>query len=192
MLALPGSELTLVASLFGPLFVGLVFHGCCIRFGWLRSVAVPIDRGALLRGRPLFGANKTYRGVLAVGLGSAAGYTLQSAVPDLQPSAFRALPTLGVAALGFAFGVAAMLSELPNSLLKRQLGIDPGAPGRGPGSALFYVLDQIDFLPGAWLVAWPWVAPTVPRVLWSILFVVVVHQAISSLGALLGMRASAR
>jgi hypothetical protein len=57
---------------------------------------------------------------------------------------------------------------------------------------MFYLLDQVDFLLGAWLVVWPWVSPTLPRVLWSILFVVVVHQVISSLGALLGMRASAR
>ena len=71
------SELTLVASLFGPLFVGLIFHGLCIKFGWLRSLAVPIDRGALFRGRALFGANKTYRGVIVVALGSAAGYSLQ-------------------------------------------------------------------------------------------------------------------
>lgn len=62
------SELALVASLFGPLFVGLIFHGLCIKFGWLRSLAVPIDRKTLLRGRPLFGANKTYRGIIAVAL----------------------------------------------------------------------------------------------------------------------------
>ena len=185
-------DLTLVASLFGPLFVGLIFHGFCLKFGWLRSVAVPIDRGARLRGRPLFGANKTYRGLLAVALGAATGYALQSAAPELQPPALRALPTLGVAVLGFALGGAAMLSELLNSLLKRQLGIAPGAPGRGLATMMFYLLDQVDFLLGAWLVAWPWVSPTLPRVLWSILFVIVVHQFISSLGALLGMRASAR
>jgi hypothetical protein len=185
-------DLNLVASMFGPLFVGLIFHGFCIKFGWLRSVAVPIDRGALLRGRRLFGANKTYRGLLAVAVGAAAGYTLQSAAPDLQPPALRALPTLGIASLGFALGGAAMLSELLNSLLKRQLGIAPGAPGRGLPTVVFYLLDQVDFLLGAWLVAWPWVPPTLPRVFWSIFFVVVVHQLISSLGALLGMRASAR
>ena len=56
----------------------------------------------------------------------------------------------------------------------------------------FYVADQIDFLLGAWLVAWPWVPPTPLRILWSILFVLVVHQVISGLGALLGMRDSAR
>jgi hypothetical protein len=181
-----------VAALFGPLFVGLVFHGLCIRFGWLRSVAVPIDGGTLLRGRPLFGANKTYRGVLAVALGAAAGYGLQSLAPALQPPALRALSTLGASLLGFALGTAAMLSELLNSVLKRQLDIAPGAAGRGPGALFFYVFDQVDFLFGAWLVAWPWVAPTWPRLLWSVVFVLVVHQIISSLGALLGMRKSAR
>jgi len=185
-------DLTLVASLFGPLFIGLILHGFCLKYGWLRAVAVPIDRGALLRGRPLFGANKTYRGLLAVALGAATGYVLQSAVPELQPPALRGLPTPGVALFGFALGGAAMLSELLNSLLKRQLGIAPGAPGRGFATAVFYLVDQVDFLLGAWLVAWPWVSPTLSRVLWSILFVVVVHQSISSLGALLGMRASGR
>ena len=185
-------ELTLVAASFGPLFLGLVFHGLCIKFGWLRALAIPIDRGARLRGRPLFGANKTYRGILAVALGAAAGYGLQSLAPALQPPALRALSTLGATAFGFALGAAAMLSELLNSVVKRQLDVAPGAPGRGSGAAVFYVFDQVDFLLGAWLVAWPWIAPTVPRVLWSALFVLVVHQVISGLGAFLGMRASMR
>jgi hypothetical protein len=186
------SELALVASLFGPLFVGLVFHGLCIKFGWLRLLAVPIGGRVVFRGRPLFGANKTYRGVFAVALGSAAGYSLQRLAPQLQPPAFHALSTFGVASLGFTLGAAAMLSELLNSFLKRQLDIAPGAPGRGPAALFFYIFDQVDFLLGAWLIAWRWVAPTLPRVLWSILFVLVVHQIISALGAVLGMRASAR
>lgn len=185
-------ELALVASLFSPLFAGLVFHGLCIKFGWLRSLAVPIDRGVLIRGRRLFGANKTWRGVLAVSLGASAGYCLQSALPALQPPAFRALPTPGIAFLGLALGAAAMLSELPNSFLKRQLDVAPGAPGGGPAAVFFYVLDQVDLLLGAWLVAWRWVIPTTSRVLWSVLFVVALHQVISMLGALLGMRATSR
>jgi hypothetical protein len=146
----------------------------------------------LFRNRPLFGANKTYRGVLAVALGSAAGYSLQSLAPELQPPVLRALPLFRLVSLGFTLGTAAMLSELLNSFLKRQLDIAPGAAGGGPGRLFFYVFDQVDFLLGAWLVAWPWVAPTLPRVFWSLLFVLVVHQVISVCGAFLGMRVSAR
>lgn len=186
------SELALVASLFGPLFAGLVFHGLCIKFGWLRAAAVRIDRGAMVRQRPLFGANKTYRGVLAVALGSAAGYSLQSLAPALQPPVLRTLSPIGLASFGFVMGAAAMVSELVNSFLKRQLDIAPGAAGGGGGTLFFYVFDQVDVLLGAWLVAWPWVPPTLSLVLWSVVFVLVVHQVISVLGAMLGMRASAR
>jgi hypothetical protein len=186
------SDLVLVAKLFSPLFLGLVLHGFCIRFGWLRALAVPIDAGVRLRGRPLFGANKTWRGVVAVGLGAAAGYVLQGADPALQPAPLRACTAVGLAGFGLAIGAAAMLSELPNSLIKRQLEIAPGRPARGPAGPLFYVLDQVDLLAGAWLVAGPLVRPALARVLWSVLFVVVLHQVVSALGFLLGMRAAAR
>lgn len=181
-----------MAALFSPLFVGLIFHGFCIRFGWLAGLAEPIDRGAVLRGRRLFGANKTYRGVVAVACGAAVGYTIQGLWPQLQPEGLRHLPLTSLALFGGVLGAASMLSELPNSLLKRQLDIGAGEPGRGLAAPLFYVLDQVDFLPGAWLIAWPWVSPTWPRVLWSLVFVLAVHQALSLLGAALGMRSSAR
>jgi hypothetical protein len=185
-------DLGLVASLFSPLFLGLVFHGLCIKFDLLRFAAFPIDRGIQLRGRPLFGANKTYRGILAVALGSALGYCLQGLNPALQPQPWRGLSFAALGAVGFAIGAAAMLSELPNSLLKRQLAIAPGAPGTGPAAVLFYLYDQVDFLIGAWLVVWIWVPAHPSLVVWSILFVVVVHQIVSWAGAHLGMRASAR
>lgn len=185
-------DLALVASVFSPLFLGLVLHGLCLKLGWLRFAATPIDRGVRLRGHPLFGANKTYRGVLAVALGSALGYGLQGLAPALQPEVWHGLSLPSLGALGLGIGAAAMLSELPNSFLKRQLAIAPGAPGAGPAAALFYLYDQVDFLVGAWLVVWLWVPPSPSLVLWSVVFVVVVHQLISLAGARLGMRSSAR
>jgi hypothetical protein len=185
-------DLRLIASLFSPLFLGLILHGFCIRFGWLAGLARPVDRGSVFRGRRLFGPNKTYRGLVAVGSGTALGYTLQGLWPELQPPSLRHLPLVHLALFGLALGIASMLSELPNSFLKRQLGIAAGAPGRGVAAPLFYLLDQVDFLFGAWLVACPWVSPTWTRVLASVVFVLLVHQVLSILGALLGMRASAR
>ncbi len=167
-------------------------HGVCIKGGWLGFAAVPIDGGRRWRGRPLFGANKTWRGVLAVALGSALGYALQGLSPALQPRAWTGLSFPALAVLGFAIGGAAMLSELPNSFLKRRLAIEPGAPGAGPAAVPFYLYDQVDFLLGAWLVVWAWVPPTPSRLLWSVAFVVALHQLISLAGARLGMRASAR
>jgi hypothetical protein len=45
-----------------------------------------------------------------------------------------------------------MLAELPNSFLKRQLGIGAGQAGRGVFGFVFYVIDQVDMLVGVWLV----------------------------------------
>jgi hypothetical protein len=185
-------DLATVASLFSPLFLGLVFHGICIKLDWLRFAARPIDFGSRLRGRPLLGANKTYRGVLAVGVGSALGYCMQGVAPALQPQVWHELSFAVLGVVGFVIGVAAMLSELPNSFLKRQLDIVPGAAGTGSATVLFYLYDQVDFLLGAWLVVWIWVPPSPSLIAWSVLFVVVVHQIISLAGARLGMRSSAR
>lgn len=185
-------DLALVAALFTPLFAGLVLHGLCIKLGWLSWLAQPIDRGLLFRGRRLLGASKTWRGILAVALGAGAGYALAGTWPALVPPPLRQLPAAGLFLFGCLLGSAAMLSELPNSFAKRQLGISPGAPGRGLAAPLFYLLDQVDFLVGAWLAAAPWIEPTALRIAWSVLFVLVVHPLITALGFLLGMRATVR
>jgi hypothetical protein len=89
-------------------------------------------------------------------------------------------------------GAAAMLSELPNSLLKRQLGILPGAAGRGVLGVEFYVLDQIDMLLGIWVVVGFAVPITAMRLLWSVVFLFITHQLLTVVGYGLGMRATAR
>ena len=188
-------EFLKVSYLLSPLLVGLAYHGLCIKFGWLAYIARPVDGGITLRARPLFGANKTYRGVVAVALGTAAGVALQGWLHHVR--GIRALELLNysnpaVLGLGLAMGAAAMLGELPNSLLKRQLGIMPGAPGTGVMGVGFYVLDQIDMLIGIWLVVGFAVTITVIRLVWSIVFLFITHQLLTVVGYRLGMRATAR
>jgi hypothetical protein len=188
-------EFLKVSYLLSPLLVGLAAHGMCIKLGWLRLLARPIDAGATLRGRRLFGANKTYRGVVAVALGTAAGFGLQMALHRGGVARGWELLDYGSAAVvgvGLATGAAAMLAELPNSLLKRQLGIAPGTAGGGMWRAVFYVLDQVDMLAGVWLVFGFVVTITVARVLWSVVFLFIAHQLLTVIGYRLGMRATAR
>ncbi len=187
-----------VCALLLALTLGLAAHGLCIREGLLAGLARPIDRGRRFRGRPLLGANKTWRGVVAVALGSGAGaFLLALATSPLARGAeagtLAALGPVRALALGFLAGGAAMLSELPNSFLKRQLGIAPGtAPARGPIGVLFFVLDQVDMLIGWWLVVALLVRPTVWLVLASVGLWLVLHQAITLAGYALGMRVTRR
>ena len=116
----------MIFRLLLPLLAAGVAHAVVLRQDLLRPLARP------LCGR-LFGANKTWRGV-AVMLGVTAPVALLLGLP----------PLLGAAlALGYSLG------ELPNSYVKRRLGIEPGARGR----RVQYIADQGDSALGASLGA---------------------------------------
>ena len=189
-------EFYVIAYLFFPLLVGLALHGFCIKYDALAFLCRPIDRGRKFRGKRLFGENKTYRGVVVVSLGTVIGFGLQSLLlhriasvrsVELFDYAFFKSVTLGV-----GVGGAAMLSELPNSFIKRRFEIAPGRAAKGWKGVVFYVYDQIDFLLGSWLVLAIVVPVTVERVLFSSGLLLVAHQLMSSAGHALGMRRTAR
>ena len=189
-------EFLIVAYLFLPLLVGLALHGFCIKYDALAILCRPIDRGRKFRGKRIFGDNKTYRGVVVVSLGTAIGFGLQSLllhrIASVRGAELFDYTFFKSVALGLTIGVAAMLSELPNSFIKRQFEIAPGTAAKGWKAVIFYVYDQIDFLLGAWLVLAIVVPVTVGRVLLSIVLLLVAHQIMSSVGYALGMRRTAR
>ncbi len=82
----------------------------------------------LFGGREVFGANKTLRGFVVVPVATGVGFV---AVPGCAWWA------------GFAVGLAYVAGELPNSLLKRRLGISPGAQATR-ARPIFFVLDHVD------------------------------------------------
>jgi hypothetical protein len=189
-------ELGIIAYLFSPLLVGLALHGFCIKYGILAFLCRPIDRGLKFRGKRIFGDNKTYRGLAVVSLGTAIAFGLQSLLLH-RVASIRGIELFDYAffksvAVGLAVGVAAMLSELPNSFIKRRFEIAPGRATKGWKGAIFYVYDQIDFLLGAWLVLAIVIPVTVGRVLSSAGLLLVAHQLMSSVGHALGMRKTAR
>jgi hypothetical protein len=89
-------------------------------------------------------------------------------------------------------GLACGLSELPNSFIKRQLDIAPGATASGWINAIFYIFDQVDFL--GWYMDRVGVCVEISliRIVYSFVFLFISHQVISFLGYLLGMRKTAR
>lgn len=182
--------------LLAPLLGGAVVHGACMKFGWLASLARPMDFGRELGGRPLFGHSKTFRGPILVAAGAAAVYALQRHVLHGWP-AFAALELVDYAALPGAWfaalaGAAAELAELPNSFVKRRLGIGPGQTAGGPLAVLFFVWDQVDLLLGYWLVFAAVVPPTPVRLAASLVLVGGIHPLVTVAGYLLGMRPTAR
>jgi len=132
-----------------PVLAAGLVHVVVLKTGALRRLAVPLDGGRTLRGRPLLGPGKTWRGVVlmpaATALATAVTVGLGRRLPpDRAPfPGCRVNPWL----LGAVLGLGYCAGELPNSFAKRRLGIPPGGRGRRL-RWLQYVVDQTDSVAG--------------------------------------------
>ncbi len=129
---------------------------------WLRSplsahFAQPVDGGLRFRGRRLFGDHKQVRGFMVLPLASAAAFALLALLRPGLPHGFSAglwnLTMAEYAGLGFLCGLAFMVAELPNSFLKRQLGVAPGSKAQRRWlRPLLLATDRLDSVLGVLLV----------------------------------------
>lgn len=146
---------------------------------WLRSRVslrfnIPLDGGKTIGGKRVFGDSKTWRGfVVMVPAVGASFFLLGTLRPFLATDWQHGLWPLSPAAyalLGCWVGLGFMAGELPNSCLKRQLGIAPGeTPTPTWARLVCFVLDQVDSIVVG-LLALSLVVPT-PIGTWVILVV---------------------
>jgi hypothetical protein len=173
---------------FLPVLGAFVLHAPVLRYDlapWLRR---PLDGGATFRGRRLFGDNKTWRGFLTMWL----GVLLAALVLSRSPGYWTRLPweiqQAGPLRFGALLGLGTVLAELPNSFLKRQLDIPPGARRLTGAATLLVILDQGDFVLGIWLaLAAIWLMSPAQALL-AFLVVAGVHQLFNFAGYLIGAR----
>jgi hypothetical protein len=178
------------AALACAVFVVLVLamagvaHVAWLRCPWSRRFALPLDGAATWRGHRLFGANKTWRGLMVLPLATALGFGLgaqfRADLPAWLAAGIWTGPVSQLALAGLLCGLAFMLAELPNSLLKRQMGIAPGQTAHHRLlRAWCLVIDRIDSTLGA-LIALSLMLPLPPMAwLWVPLFGVSLHWAFS-------------
>ena len=180
--------------LFAPLLLAAAWSGLVMRLDWFKDLRVPLDGGLSFRGSRVFGDSKTWRGVFVAITGCIAGATLQKYVIGAHASAIALLDysRLNVLAFGTAMGASAMLGELPNSFVKRRLGIAPGHTSVGPLAVVFYVWDQVDLLMFSWPVLCLWLRPDLGLVVTSIAVTLLLHPLTSLIGFAVGARTSAR
>lgn len=141
-----------------------------------RAFALPLDGGLRLRGHRLFGANKTARGFVVMVPAAAAAFTLLAlASGDPARAGLWALTPGGYALLGAWAGFGFMAGELPNSFVKRQLDIAPGAAPRARAwTVLQFVVDRLDS--GIGMLAALSVAVYTPPMVW--VYVLLIGPAI--------------
>ena len=180
--------------LFCPLLVSAALAGVVLHRNWLAFLRQPIDGGATFRGHRIFGDNKTWRMAVTAIFGCVATVAFQSETIGFVPTSLLVLDYRHTSplCLGFAMGVGAVAGELPNSFVKRQLGIPPGRTTRGFSALIFYVWDQVDLLTGTWPLLLFWFAPSGSLVAASFAMGLVLHPAIAALGYAIGARKTPR
>ena len=157
---------------------------------WPALRRLPIDGGLTFRGRRLFGDNKTWRGALV----TISSTTVTAwALAQVHECCYR-LPTLVPFAethpvlWGLLLGTGYIVGELPNSFVKRRIGIGPGESGSGFVGAVFWVVDQLDSLAGMLLVTRPVWQPTAPLVLLLVAIMLVAHPIGAWVMVLFGLK----
>ncbi|MDH4047448.1 MAG: CDP-archaeol synthase [Gammaproteobacteria bacterium] len=145
-----------------------------VHIAWLRSVQtgvllMPVDLGANYRGRRVFGDHKRLRGFIALPIAAAGAFALTAAFREHLPGPLADnlwdMSIQRYAWTGFAAGLGFMLAELPNSFLKRQLGVAPGRlPTTGLARIVCPLLDRFDSALGV-LIAVSLLVP-VPALTW--------------------------
>lgn len=183
--------------LSGPVVATGVLHMLVVKRDLWPRLRRPLDGGHTFRGKPLFGPNKTWRGLLFMTTGAALLGLLQGLLGG-EMARRRGLACIDVAALagggegplplaaGYAavnavLGLGYALGELPNSFLKRRQDVAPGKTSSGARGAFFFVLDQADsvvapLVLGAPLLGFPWAV-----VAHGCLWLTLLHLALNAL-----------
>jgi len=142
-----------------------------------------IDFGKKIGGREILGAGKTWEGlILALIVGTLFGALEVYLYPQLNPIAMEAGFSLQNITIFSVFFVAlgAMVGDMIGSFIKRRLDI-----GRGDSAPL---LDQLDFLAGAFLFASLFVPISFISILIFIIITPFVHYLASFIGYKLGVK----
>ena len=150
----------------------------------------PLDGRRTLRGARLLGDNKTWRGVLVMWTGVFVAAMAFGASPLFRSRLPMDLQRAPSATFGVLLGMGVVLGELPNSFLKRRLGIVPGTQRRSLVGVVLSILDQGDFVLGAWVTLAPIWLMSVTEAATAFAAVTVVHLVVNVIGYGIGARTS--
>jgi len=129
------SQLYSALFLLIPIVIGGVLHMFILTYGWLAFLKIPVYP-------KWFGANKTWHGFIVMPLVTILGVFCAQLI-EQSLSLKPLLTPYPAILLGLALGLGYIIFELPNSFIKRRLGVPPGeTPQRF--RYFFILIDQLD------------------------------------------------
>jgi CDP-diacylglycerol--serine O-phosphatidyltransferase len=163
-----------------PLVVGGIIHMVVVKLDILSYLKKPIHHR-------LFGVNKTWRGFFVMPLATWPGVVWAQSLENLSDLSTPLLTLHPSWLLAFLLGMGYCLAELPNSFIKRRVGIKEGQTSQ-EYKLFFVIMDQADSALGC-LVAYLILIPLSMKVFWgTIFFGTVIHLLLNVLLYLLKLR----
>jgi CDP-archaeol synthase len=173
---------------FLPAIGAPIAHGPVLRFDLLPALNRPLDGGRTFRGRPLFGANKTWRGAAMMFAGVSACASALHRSERYRARLPAELSAINPVIFSGALALGTVIGELPNSFLKRQIGIEPGTQRGSPTGVAISVLDQGDFVLAVLLLLRPFWRMSARQALDAFAVVIAAHAVVNVIGYAIGAR----
>lgn len=177
-----------VLWVFVPVLGAPIVHAPVLTFDLLTGLKRPLDGGATIGGKRVFGDNKTWRGAIVMLTGVIAATALLSLWPWFWHHLPDEIQDAGPWLYGLLLGLGVVVGELPNSFLKRRIGIAPGTQRHSLGGVLLSFYDQADFVLAIWVLLLPIWTMSVGQAAIAFVVVTAVHLVINVVGYAVGAR----
>lgn len=143
----------------------------------------PLDFGMQLGGKPVFGKNKTWRGMFAGIVIAIATVYMQSWLVNYE--FFQSISILdysnyNLETVGFLFGAGALIGDAIKSFFKRRVGIASGEKWFG--------FDQLDFVVGGLIFISAVYVPESKYIITLLVVSPILHVATNMIGFKLGLK----
>jgi CDP-2,3-bis-(O-geranylgeranyl)-sn-glycerol synthase len=146
-----------------------------------KSLAVPIDFNKKINNKPIFGKNKTFRGLIF-------GIIFAIIFTYFQFILYSNNILVGLVIIdysnwlliGFLMGFGAIFGDLAESFVKRRLNYEPGKS--------VVPFDQLDFVVGALIFIYPLAVLSSSKIIIILIISFILHIVINHAAFYLGMR----
>lgn len=152
-----------------------------VLFRWINFLNYPIDFNKQLNKKPIFGKNKTFRGLFfGIVLAILVVYIQKILYAHTVNISLIDYSVLNPLLLGFLLGFGALFGDSIKSFFKRRLNINPGKS--------WIPLDQIDWIIGSIIFVIFYVKLSLMQVLVSIVLFGLLHPVINLIGYLIKIK----
>lgn len=147
----------------------------------INFLKIPIDFNKKINDKPIFGKNKTFRGLVF-------GIIFAMIITYLQSLLYKNGLFVEISItdysnwglIGFLMGFGAIFGDLVESFVKRRLNYEPGKS--------FVPFDQLDFVVGALIFVYPLVTLSLNKIIIILLLSFVLHVIVNHFAFYMGIR----